>query len=279
MQILESHLLNKQHTIFYQIWNPKTPPKGHILITHGWNEYSSCYDHFAQFLASKSWKVWVYDLRGHGKSDGNRGSIDSLFSYSSDLNKMIDLIHGEKKEKEKLVLFAHSLGACINLLSWTERINKIVDGLCLSSPAVGLKDSGPKWKQVLAHVGLRYFPELAIKHNIPPQHLVSDKSVQKNNYKDPYKHNRISPSVFHIMDTGYIKVQKSITHLHKPTLIQASGIDKVVNLEKTREVFNNLPSKSKHLKIYLNSEHEVLNDIEKEQVYTDCIEFVENLPQ
>lgn len=279
MQVLESHLLNNQHTIFYQIWNPKATPKGHILITHGWNEHSSCYENFAKFLVTKSWKVWAYDLRGHGKSSGNRGSIDSLSSYSSDLNKMIDLINDEKTKTERLILFAHSLGACINVLSWTENINKKVDALSLSSPAMGLKGPDSKWKQVLAHIGLRYFPELVIKHNITVNHLTSDKKIQKNNYNGPYRHNKISPSLFHIMDTAYAKAQKNILTLHKPTLIQASGIDKIVDLEKTTQMFEKIPAKSKHLKVYLNSEHEVLNDIEKEQVYTDFIEFAENLPQ
>lgn len=279
MQVLESYLLNKQHTIFYQIWSPKTPPKGHILITHGWNEHSSCYENFAKFLTTKSWKVWAYDLRGHGKSSGNRGSIDSLSSYSSDLNEMIDLINKEKIKTEKLILFAHSLGGSINLLSWTENINQKVDALSLSSPTMGLKDPPSKWKQILAHVGLRYFPELAIKHRIAVNQLTSDKKIQKNHYKDSYRHNKISPSLFHILDTAYAKAQKNISTLRRPTLIQASGIDKVVDLEKTTQIFEKIPAKSKHLKIYLNSEHEVLNDIEKEQVYTDFIEFAENLPQ
>ncbi|MBE8221725.1 MAG: alpha/beta hydrolase [Bdellovibrionales bacterium] len=279
MQVLESTLLNKQHSIFYQIWNPATPPKGHILITHGWNEYSSCYQDFAKFLVSKSWKVWAYDLRGHGKSSGDRGSIDFLSSYSSDLNEMVDLINSEKINSDPLILFAHSFGACINVLSWEENINKKVDALGLSSPAIGLKDSGSKWQQILAHIGLRYFPELSIKHSIDVNKLTSDKKIQKNNYNDPYRHNKISPSLFNIMDTAYDKAKKSILKLKKPVFIQASGIDKIVDLEKTTKIFEKIPAKSKHLKIYQNSEHEVLNDIEKEQVYTDFIEFAENLPQ
>ncbi|MBE8162841.1 MAG: alpha/beta hydrolase [Bdellovibrionaceae bacterium] len=279
MQLFESYLSNKQHTIFYQTWSGKAPLKGHVLITHGWNEHSSCYENFAKFLTDNSWKVWAYDLRGHGKSSGNRGSIDSLSSYSSDLNKMIDLINAEKKSTEKVISFAHSLGACINVLSWTKSIEQKVDALSLSSPAMGVKDSGSKWKLILAHIGLRYFPQLAIKHNIPTSQLTSDKKIQKNAYNDPYRHHKISPYLFHIMDTAYAKAQKPLLTLHKPTLIQASGIDKIVDFKKTTQMFEKIPAKSKHLKVYLNSEHEVLNDIEKEQVYTDFIEFAENLPQ
>lgn len=281
MQNLEAYIKNKDHTIFYQIWTPQTnTPKGHVLITHGWNQHSSYYQDFAKFLTTKNWKVWVYDLRGHGKSSGNRGSIDTLASFSSDLNTMLELMHSEKKQEEKLVLFGHSLGGCINLLSLTNKVNTKIDALSLSSPALGLKDSGPKWKQILAHIGLRYFPELTIKHSINASQLTSDKKAQKNNQNnDPYRHNKISPSLFHIMDTAHLKAAKSAAQLHKPLLIQASGLDQIANLSKTQQVFEQIASKSKHLKVYLNSEHEVLNDIEKEQVYTDFIEFVDNLPQ
>ncbi len=53
-------------------------PKGVVTILHGYREHTGLYESFAKELQSQNIAVFSYDLRGHGKSPGERGDIYSI---------------------------------------------------------------------------------------------------------------------------------------------------------------------------------------------------------
>ena len=52
-------------------------PKAVICIVHGLGEHSGRYMHVADFFVQNNISVFAFDLRGHGKSQGNRGHTPS----------------------------------------------------------------------------------------------------------------------------------------------------------------------------------------------------------
>ena len=59
--------------------------RGSILLVHGLGEHSGRYGHVADRLAALGLEVCGYDLRGHGRSEGARGSIPGDDALLEDL--------------------------------------------------------------------------------------------------------------------------------------------------------------------------------------------------
>ena len=81
----------KENTeLFQQIWQPDGDIKAVICLIHGLGEHSSRYKHVAEYYQSKGYVVAAFDLRGHGKSQGQRGHYASLEMALDDIKVFID---------------------------------------------------------------------------------------------------------------------------------------------------------------------------------------------
>ena len=45
--------------------------KGSIVLVHGLGEHIGRHAHVAEFLNTEGWRVFAYDQRGHGTSEGS----------------------------------------------------------------------------------------------------------------------------------------------------------------------------------------------------------------
>ncbi len=104
--------------IFTYRWLPDSPSdiKAAIQITHGMVEHAARYERFAQALVEAGYAVYANDLRGHGKT---AGSVDHVghFADEKGWEKVVDDLHTLtgiiKKENPRVpvFLFGHSMGS------------------------------------------------------------------------------------------------------------------------------------------------------------------------
>ena len=59
--------------LFSQSWLPDSTPKAMLAFVHGLGEHSGRYQHVGEALAKAGYGLQMADLRGHGKSAGQRG--------------------------------------------------------------------------------------------------------------------------------------------------------------------------------------------------------------
>ena len=59
-------------SLFYRYYKAKNHKAG-ILIIHGFAEHSGRYGHLITLLLEEGYSVFLFDLRGHGRSFGKRG--------------------------------------------------------------------------------------------------------------------------------------------------------------------------------------------------------------
>src|SRR5918992_3514740 len=73
--------------IFTREWAPPggVAARGSVLLVHGLGEHCGRYDHVAARLAAIGLTVHGHDLRGHGRSEGARGSIPDEETLLDDL--------------------------------------------------------------------------------------------------------------------------------------------------------------------------------------------------
>src|SRR5947207_15697829 len=65
-------------TLYEQAWLPEGTPRAVVVIVHGYAEHSGRYQHVGEALAARGYAVETLDLRGHGRSTGDRAIVRSF---------------------------------------------------------------------------------------------------------------------------------------------------------------------------------------------------------
>lgn len=88
------------------------PARARLLILHGMCEHRGRYRHFAEFLARQGLEVYTMDWRGHGDTlvDGHLGYFASESGYLVQTGDLIHVIETLDKGDLPFLVFAHSMG-------------------------------------------------------------------------------------------------------------------------------------------------------------------------
>lgn len=94
---------------------PNASPKAIMIILHGLANHLSLYDNFVIPFLEQGIAIYRYDARGHGKSEGKRGYLNSYWEMVDDLRVIVSLV---KKENPGLPVFVlgHSMGGHVAAL-------------------------------------------------------------------------------------------------------------------------------------------------------------------
>ncbi len=253
--------------LFYQQWISKNP-KGSLIVTHGLGEHSDAYDRLAQAVL-ENWNVYAWDLRGHGRSEGKRGTIDKFEDYSEDLMSFTEFVLKMREEKGPLVLLGHSMGGLIIARSLVLKGDMGTSGVVMSSPLFGISVNVPRVKEFLGKMASQFLPNWTMGNQIEDTVLTHDAEILEEIQHDPLRHNKISITLFMAFLEHCEIAKKSASKITLPILIQQAGRDYVVRVESTRQFYNNLGSKNKKLIIYDGQYHEIYNELKREGTFSD----------
>lgn len=110
--------------------------KGVVQISHGMAEHGKRYEDFAKLLTDNGYNVYVNDHRGHGKTAKNLKSAGYLADENGfdclvdDIHTLTEIIKEENKDVP-LILFGHSMGSFASQ-SYAIKYGDEIDGLILS---------------------------------------------------------------------------------------------------------------------------------------------------
>jgi alpha-beta hydrolase superfamily lysophospholipase len=174
--------------LFFQGWQSEQELKGAISLVHGLGEHSGRYSNWAGLLNQAGYTVLSYDLRGHGKSGGQRGHISSINDYLSDT----ELLVNETKERypgTPQFLYGHSLGAII-VTNYVLRKKPIFNGVIVSGLANKTPLREQKGKILLAKVLGSIFPKMSMSTGLVPATISKDPQVVEKYIHDPLVHDQ-----------------------------------------------------------------------------------------
>ena len=159
----ESFFTGLQNTrLFYQMWEPEQP-RGHLIITHGQAEHSGCYPRLIEGLKELSFSVYAWDMRGHGRSEGQRGYAREFEDYVKDLQLFIQHLRDERGLYPKnLHLLGHSMGGLVQLKMLLNNGHWEFPGQILSSPMLGVAVDVPLYKDLAAFVLSKIFTNVSL---------------------------------------------------------------------------------------------------------------------
>jgi lysophospholipase len=251
--------------LFAKVWLPKNFEYEKIIIFHhGLGEHCDRYENLINFFEDLNFTFFSYDIRGHGRSGGIRGDVESILRLVLDLEEFIYFVKQEYKI-EKPLLLGHSLGGLITSYFTLRHTNQEeIKALILSAPA--LEISLNPLQRIKYYIGkLLYYikPDLILKSEINPDDLSHDKNIVEKYKNDPLVHPYIS------VRTG-IDLIESIKFVHHhankikiPVWIGHGTHDKITSYLGSEKFFRKIKSFNKELKLYHGLYHEIFNESTK----------------
>ncbi len=108
-----------------------------LVVTHGMGEHLGRHLYFLKMFPQQ-YNLLLWDLRGHGRSEGQRANVAHFSDYRRDLQAVLDYLRREFNMKN-FSLHGHSLGALITA-DWLQNMATpecYPQKVFLSSPPVG----------------------------------------------------------------------------------------------------------------------------------------------
>jgi alpha-beta hydrolase superfamily lysophospholipase len=250
-----------------QRWPAPGAAHGTVQIVHGLGEHIGRYEALAARLNAAGWHVAGHDHRGHGRSEGARGTIAGRQSLLADLCAVSDHV----REGGRLVLLGHSLGGLIaarfvaeGLRNPAARWFRDVDGLVLSSPAL---DPGMSpWQKLQLALGSLLAPDLRLANGLKPEWVSRDSEVVRRYEQDLLVHDRVTARLVRfVVDAGRV-VRSRAPRWQVPTLLLWAGADRCVAPAGSAAFAAAAPAGVVTAQPFPNLYHEIFNEPEREQV-------------
>lgn len=245
--------------------------KANVVLTHGRGEHSGRYGHVAEAMAGRGIRLFTSDLRGHGRSGGKRGDVPSYAALLDDLHL---LITEADDGSTPLFLFGHSLGGQITLNYLIER-QPHCRGAIVASPYLRLAFRPEPWRVALAHAARWLWPSWTQETRLVSSRLSRDEAHLASLPDHGLIHHRISARMYHAVKTGAELAMTGASGMKVPLLLLHGANDSVTSMEATREFHALAGAPDKTLRIYPDMLHETHNEIGREQVLSDILDWIE----
>lgn len=275
---------------------------GIVQISHGMSEEAGRYKRFANYLTDNGYIVYINDHRGHGKSAENINRIgilaqkDGIHCIVKDLNKLTKIIKTENNGLP-IFLFSHSMGSFAAqkyIIDYSEDI----DGVILSGTngLHGIEvDLGFLVAKVMSKIQGRekkayLIDKLAFggfNKKFKPNKSEFDWLSRDFKEVEKYIENEYCGVVF---SNGYFydlfKLFKEIGNINNlkkinsklPIYIFAGDKDPVgkfgKGITKLYENYKKVGIENVEFKLYSGGRHEMLNEINKDEVINDTINWI-----
>lgn len=267
MKPFESYFKSHDHhRLFYQEW--KTPSsKAVLLFVHGLNEHSGRYSNPVHYFLKRGYTLYLFDQRGHGKSDGLRSYVDNFRSYLKDLDEFTRFVASKEKGK-KIFMVGHSFGGQV-ALNYVGHTKTPLAGFITSSAniQIAVKISWLKKQMVLNLV--RFLPQLNLDGEIDPQWISRDPDVVRAYKRDPLVSKKITLKLIAELLENQRTLLSLAPKVKIPGLLLHAGDDRICAKEGSQAFFEKMGSKDKEIKIYDGFYHELFNEYGKEEVFGD----------
>ena len=258
--------------LYYQSWRPTGDPRGILAIVHGFGEHSGRYPNVVDYLVARDYAVYGLDLRGHGRSPGQRGHIDEWGDYRGDVRAFLQMIAHEEPGRP-VFLLGHSMGALI-VLDYVICHPDGLAGTVLSSVPIDPVGVAKAHLVAIARLLSRLWPRFPLQVGLDTSALSRIPEVVRAYEEDPLVHGQASArwGTESLDIVEWLKAHAA--ELTIPTLVVHGDEDRLDSLDGVRALFQQAASTDKELRVYPGSYHEVHNDLDHAQMVSDLEEWL-----
>ena len=284
-------------------WLPEEAPKAVVQIIHGVADHASRYEEFAEYLNSRGYLVVAEDHMGHGDSiseEAPRGYWSGWFDGVDDTYQLY-LDTRKKYPGIPYVLFGHSMGSFIARSILARYPDSGIDAAVICGTGwlnpVALRGGRLTADLVCRKEGVKHYSPLlqklmfgAYNARIENPRTENDWISSDQAHVDAYNADPLcgfvpmAGLVREMLDgVIYIQAGKNLARMKKdlPILFIAGGEDPVggygKGVEQTVSEFTKAGMARLSCKIYPGGRHEILGEINKEEVFSDVADWIKSV--
>lgn len=259
-------------SLYTQCWLPENTTRAVIAIVHGIGEHSGRYMNVVDYVVPNQIGVYGYDLRGHGKSPGQRGHIDSWKQYRIDLMNFLRMIKSQQMGCP-IFLMGHSLGALIVLDLILAENEELAGAIICGAPIEPVGVAKP-YLVALARLLSRVYPRFSVGLGLDQDALSRDPAVVRAYKADPLVHGKVSTRWGTESLSAVASVKMQVEDINIPILIIHGEADRIHTAEGTRKFFDQIRFHDKEIRVYPGGYHEVHNDLDYQEMLSDLLDWI-----
>ncbi|MBX3201625.1 MAG: lysophospholipase [Labilithrix sp.] len=250
-------------------WRPDGQPRGVVVAVHGFKAHSGLFAWAAEQLTARGLAVYALDLRGHGRSEGERLYVEKFSDYVEDVKRLVEVAKMREPGLPVFVL-GHSAGGVVASMYALEHQTEIAG---LISESFAHVVPAPDFALALIK-GISYLaPRLGVL-DLKDDDFSRDPAFVERMKSDPLISHAAYPShTVAEMVRADEQLREGFSKLTLPVLVM-HGTDDKVTLPKGSKLFDELGGSSdKTLKLYDGYAHDLLNDLGREAVMNDIVDW------
>lgn len=257
--------------IFVRSWRPASRPRAVVVICHGVNSHSGQYLWVGEQFAASGLAAYALDLRGRGKSAGERFYVENIADYVGDVAALVKLAKS-REPGLPVFLLGHSAGGVVSCVYTLEHQAELTGLICESfAYQVPAPDFALALIKGLSYVAPR-LPVLKLKNK---DFSRDPKAVQAMN-DDPLIANEVQPAMtVAALVRADERLTKEFPLITFPVFILHGTVDKATKPSGSQFFYDTAGSKDKTLKLYEGHFHDLLNDVGKEAVMADIKAWID----
>jgi alpha-beta hydrolase superfamily lysophospholipase len=210
--------------------------------------------------------VYAPDLRGNGRSPGQRGHVESWADFREDLHRLVARV-GSAAPGQPLFLLGNSLGGLI-VLEYALRYPADACGVVALSPPLG-ELGVPSALLALGRVASRIWPRFSLQTGMDLTGLSRDPAVVADVLADPLFHRRGTARLSTEVTRAIARVQEQAARFPAPVLVMHGSADRMVRPDGSRRFIATVGRADKRLIVYDGAYHALLADLDRERVLSD----------
>ncbi len=281
-------------------WQPRGEPKAIVVLAHGLAEHAARYGAFAEALTLRGYAVYASDHRGHGATAGEIAKLgdtgpDGWNATIRDLHDVVARAHAAYPAIP-LFFFGHSMGSVLaqrfiesygteltgailcgtfGNIEHLDAVLEIADGAAAGAAGTLPSELQP---QMFAGFNAAFEPKTT-----GFEWLSRDKAEVQKYVDDPYcgflLNNASMAAMLHGFADAWRAENEAKVRTDLPILIIAGADDPAGgatgSVDALAERYRALGIRDIRVTLYPNDRHEILNELDREDVRTDVVAWLD----
>jgi alpha-beta hydrolase superfamily lysophospholipase len=235
------------------------------MVVPGFNAHSAYYAWTADQLVADRLAVYALDLRGRGRSDGERYYVDTFDDYAADVAGLMAVVKS-KEPRLPVFLLGHSAGGVVASLFTLDHQAELAGFICES---FAYRVPAPEFALAvfkgLSHVA----PHAHILHLKNEDFSRDPQAVAAMNADPLIAHETQPTHTLAAMVRADERLTDAFSRMTLPLLILHGTADKATRAAGSQFFYDRAGSTDKTLKLYDGHAHDLLSDLGKETVIGD----------
>jgi alpha-beta hydrolase superfamily lysophospholipase len=264
-------IISKDGTkLHVRTWLPAGAPRAVVVLVHGLKAHSGLYEWPASEMAKDRLAVYALDLRGHGKSGGASQFAATMSDYVDDVRAVVKLV--KMRHSHPVFMLGHSAGGVVACSYALEDQHELAGLICES---FALEIPASRFTLSLLKGIARIAPRLGV-FKLKDEYFSRDHAFVDQMKADPL----ISREAYPAQTVAAIaradeRLHTELAKISIPVLV-LHGTEDHVTLPSGSERFGEIGgSRDKTVRLYQGHYHDLLNDVGKERVLDDVLDWIE----